>query len=153
MNLQFYRLPDAPPEAVFVRNKLRAAQAPEMLRSRDADLPALIIRAVLTLADHGIVPVVHVVGKVIRDVIGCRLRIGHTASEDIVLNPDHTVSGSYEGTWELKEGQEAVIVLNGIEYRGQWIVEWDQYGYKDVVTFTALSDKGYAVWGSGYTAQ
>lgn len=75
------------------------------------------------------------------------------ASEDIVLNPDHTVSGSYEGTWELKEGQEAVIVLNGIEYRGQWIVEWDQYGYKDVVTFTALSDKGYAVWGSGYTAQ
>lgn len=74
-------------------------------------------------------------------------------SEDIVLNPDHTVGGSYEGTWELKDGHEAVIVLNGIEYRGEWIVEWDQYGYKDVVTFTALSDKGYAVWGSGYTAQ
>ncbi len=74
-------------------------------------------------------------------------------SEDIVLNPDHTISGSYEGTWELKDGHEAVIVLNGIEYRGEWIVEWDQYGYKNVVTFTALSDKGYAVWGSGYTAQ
>lgn len=74
-------------------------------------------------------------------------------SKDIVLNPDHTISGEYEGTWELTNGHEAVIVLNGIEYKGEWIVEWDQYGFKNVVTFTALSDKGYAVWGSGYTAQ
>ena len=75
------------------------------------------------------------------------------ASEDIVLEADHTVSGSYEGTWELKNGHEAVLVLNGIEYKGEWILEWDQFGYKNVITFTALSDKGYAVWGSGYAAQ
>lgn len=74
-------------------------------------------------------------------------------SDDIVLNADHTVSGAFEGTWELKNGHEAVIVLNGIEYKGEWVVEWDQFGYKNVVTFTALSDKGYAVWGSGYAAQ
>lgn len=74
-------------------------------------------------------------------------------AEDIVLHEDHTVSGSYEGTWELKNGHEAVITLNGVAYKGEWIVEWDQYGYKNVVTFTALSDKGYAVWGSGYEAQ
>lgn len=74
-------------------------------------------------------------------------------SEDIVLNADHTISGAYEGTWELKNGHEAVVTLNGIAYKGEWIVEWDQFGYKNVVTFTALSDKGYAVWGSGYAAQ
>lgn len=74
-------------------------------------------------------------------------------AEDIVLHEDHTVSGSYEGTWELKNGHEAVITLNDIAYKGEWLVEWDQYGYKNVVTFTALSDKGYAVWGSGYAAQ
>lgn len=75
------------------------------------------------------------------------------ASEDIVLHEDHTVSGSYEGTWELKDGHRAVLVLNGVEYKGEWILEWDQFGYKNVMTFTALSDKGYAVWGSGYAAQ
>lgn len=74
-------------------------------------------------------------------------------AEDIVLHEDHTVSGSFEGTWELKNGHEAVITLNGVAYKGEWIVEWDQFGYKNVVTFTALSDKGYAVWGSGYEAQ
>lgn len=75
------------------------------------------------------------------------------AAEDIVLHEDHTVSGSYEGTWLLKGDHEAVLVLNGIEYKGEWILEWDQFGYKNVVTFTALSDKGYAVWGSGYEAK
>ncbi len=75
------------------------------------------------------------------------------ASEDIVLHEDHTVSGSYEGTWELTDGHRALLVLNGVEYRGEWITAWDQFGYKNVVAFTALSDKGYAIWGSGYAAQ
>lgn len=74
-------------------------------------------------------------------------------STDIVLEADHTVSGSFEGTWELKGDHSAVLVLNGIEYKGEWILEWDQFGYKNVVAFTALSDKGYAIWGSGYAAQ
>lgn len=74
-------------------------------------------------------------------------------SEDIVLHEDHTVSGSYKGTWELKDGGRAVLTLNGVEYRGVWSIQWDQFGYKNVCTFTALSDKGYAVWGSGYEAK
>lgn len=74
-------------------------------------------------------------------------------AEDIVLHEDHTVTGSYEGIWKLEEDNAAVLTLNGIEYRGKWVVEWDQFGYKNVCTFTALSDKGYAVWGSGYRAQ
>ena len=74
-------------------------------------------------------------------------------SEDIILGEDHTVTGSYEGTWELKGDDEAVLVLNGVEYRGIFRKQWDQYGFKNVITFTALSDKGYAIWGSGYEAE
>ncbi len=100
MDLQLHRLPAAPPKAVFVRNKLRTAQAPEMLRRRDADLLALIVRAVLALADHGIVPVVHVVGKVVRDVIGCRLPIDHAVRQGLVSRPffgtDAEASGRHD---------------------------------------------------------
>ena len=74
-------------------------------------------------------------------------------AQDIILEADHKISGSYEGTWELKGDHGAVIVLDGVEYRGEWIVEWDQFGCKNVVTFTALSGEGCAVWGSGYGAQ
>lgn len=74
-------------------------------------------------------------------------------SEDIILNDDHSVTGGYEGTWELKEDNTAVLTLNGMEYCGVFKKQWDQYGFKNVITFTALSDKGYAIWGSGYEAE
>lgn len=74
-------------------------------------------------------------------------------SEDIVLHEDHSVTGSYEGTWEMKGDSEAVLILNGIEYRGVFRKQWDQYGFKNVITFSALSEKGYAIWGSGYEAE
>ena len=74
-------------------------------------------------------------------------------SQDIVLGADHSISGSHEGTWELKGDHGAVIVLDGAEYRGEWILEWDQFGHKNVMTFTALSEEGCAVWGSGYEAR
>ena len=74
-------------------------------------------------------------------------------SEDIVLHEDHTVTGGYKGTWEIDENRNAKLELNGVTYKGVFRKQWDQYGYKNVVTFTALSDKGYAVWGSGYEVQ
>ncbi|MDY2627226.1 MAG: glycoside hydrolase family 43 protein [Lachnospiraceae bacterium] len=74
-------------------------------------------------------------------------------SDDIILNEDHSITGAFEGTWEMKEGGQAVLVLGGVEYRGFFRKQWDQYGFKNVITFTALSDKGYAIWGSGYEAE
>ncbi len=74
-------------------------------------------------------------------------------SQDIVLGADHSVSGSCQGTWELKGEHGAVLLLDGVEYKGEWILEWDQFGQKNVMTFTALSAEGCAVWGSGYEAR
>lgn len=74
-------------------------------------------------------------------------------SDDIILGEDHSVTGAYEGTWQLLEDGQAVLTLNDVEYRGVFKEQWDQYGFKNVITFTALSEKGYAIWGSGYEAQ
>lgn len=74
-------------------------------------------------------------------------------SDDIILNEDHTVTGAYKGTWEMKEDGQAVLILNDVEYHGFFKKQWDQYGFKNAITFTALSDKGYAIWGSGYEAE
>lgn len=74
-------------------------------------------------------------------------------SEDIILNEDHTVTGCCEGTWELKNNKEAVLELDGEIYKGIFQKQWDQFEKKNVITFTALSDSGCAVWGSGYQAQ
>lgn len=74
-------------------------------------------------------------------------------SEDIVLHEDHSVTGAWKGSWELEDGNRGVLTLNGIVYKGYFLKQWDQFGYKNVITFTAISDKGYAIWGSGYEAQ
>ncbi len=74
-------------------------------------------------------------------------------SKNIVLNEDGTVTGDFKGTWELTGDNTAVIELNGIVYKGKFLIEWDQFGFKNVSTFTALSDTGIPVWGSGYEAK
>ncbi len=71
-------------------------------------------------------------------------------SKNIVLNADGTITGDFKGTWELKDDNTATIDLNGIVYKGKFLIEWDQFGFKNVSTFTAVSDTGITVWGSGY---
>jgi len=74
-------------------------------------------------------------------------------SELIQLNKDHTVTGAVEGRWKLKDdGKSMEIVIGEDVYKGVFLVQWDEYGKKNVMTFTALSDKGVAIWGSGIWA-
>lgn len=73
-------------------------------------------------------------------------------SVDIVLNEDNTVSGAWNGTWELKEDHNIVLTLGSIVYRGVCLKQWDEYGQKYVMTFTVQSEGGVSIWGSGYAA-
>ena len=72
-------------------------------------------------------------------------------SEDIILNPDHTITGAYKGTWELKDDHTALITLGTTTYTGVFLKQWDEDGLKNVMTFSALSPYGMSIWGSGYT--
>jgi len=95
------------------------------------------------------------------DVIGVYKYINHgksinkeaIISDLIQLNDDNTITGAVKGKWELKEdGKTAEFIIEGEVYKGIFNVQWDEYGKKNVMTFTALSDKGIAIWGSGIWA-
>lgn len=96
-----------------------------------------------------------------KDIVGIYKYINHgssinkeaVVSELIRLNEDHTITGAVKGKWELKEdGHSAVITIGEDVYKGYFIVQWDEYGKKNVMTFTALSQNGIAIWGSGVSA-
>lgn len=66
----------------------------------------------------------------------------------ITLSPGGTVSGGKSGTWTLRGSHEAELVIDGIRYRGVFVRQWDPGTQTDVMTFSALSGKGEAIWGS-----
>lgn len=75
------------------------------------------------------------------------------SSENIVLKDDHTVVGDWHGTWELKGDNTCILTIDGIVYKGVFLKQWDEFGLKNVMTFTVLSEEGKAIWGSGYEAK
>lgn len=76
-------------------------------------------------------------------------------SVNIKLSKDGKISGEdLEGTWTLSGDNQAEIVLGGRTYTGLFLVQWDEDGQKNVMTFTALDDEtGICVWGSGVNAR
>jgi arabinan endo-1,5-alpha-L-arabinosidase len=71
-------------------------------------------------------------------------------SEEIRLDESGNVEGTVEGSWELKDNNSILINIDGTEYLGELLVQYDEGVEKDVMTFSALSDQGIAVWGSQY---
>lgn len=70
------------------------------------------------------------------------------SSELVALNEDMTISGEVEGTWELRDGQNIELVIDEEIFNGTVIRQWDPLTEQTVVTFSALSDRGNAIWGS-----
>lgn len=65
----------------------------------------------------------------------------------IRLEADGTVSGSLNGSWS-HEGYNLTITVEGVEYKGVFIRQWDDDQAVWLMAFTALSADGTAVWGS-----
>jgi arabinan endo-1,5-alpha-L-arabinosidase len=70
-------------------------------------------------------------------------------SDQITLYSNGKVEGDTIGTWKLKGDNDITIKLEDKTYKGKLIKEYDEFGEKYVMTFTALSEDGVAVWGSG----
>lgn len=66
----------------------------------------------------------------------------------ISLNNDHTISGDVTGTWEKSGDNYAEITIDGVQYNGVFIKQWDPTLERQTMTFTAMSSKGVSVWGS-----
>lgn len=71
-------------------------------------------------------------------------------SENVILKEDHTVAGDWHGTWELTGDNGCILNIDGTEYKGVFLKQWDESGLKNVMTFTVQSLEGKSIWGSGY---
>lgn len=71
----------------------------------------------------------------------------------IELKKNGKVTGSAEGTWEMRDGNKISLTIAEDTYEGILLKQWDEDGKKYVMTFTALnSGTGISVWGSGLNA-
>ena len=74
-------------------------------------------------------------------------------STTITLKEDGTISGPVTGSWELSDDYHATLKVNGETYKGVFLRQWDPTTENYNLTFTALSGKGVAVWGSKTVSQ
>ncbi|MNC15134.1 Extracellular endo-alpha-(1-_5)-L-arabinanase 2 precursor [compost metagenome] len=69
-------------------------------------------------------------------------------SQMIELTADGKITGAVTGTWSLSGEHTAKLTVEGKEYSGVFLQEWNEAVNGNVMTFTALSGEGIAVWGS-----
>jgi arabinan endo-1,5-alpha-L-arabinosidase len=69
-------------------------------------------------------------------------------SQSIQLQQDGTITGAVSGTWERTGNNVATIVVDGTRYNGVFTHQWEPLSASYVMTFSALSKQGVAIWGS-----
>ncbi len=69
-------------------------------------------------------------------------------SQEIRLEQDGTMSGAVSGTWERDGENGVVITIDGDQYMGGFVRQWEAASESFVMTFSALSTEGVAIWGS-----
>lgn len=84
---------------------------------------------------------------------GKDISAGWKESIVVGLSADGKISGGSSGEWKLTGDNGAELLVDGIRYSGVFLRQWDELAGQEVMTFTALSDGGTAVWGSGITVR
>ncbi|WP_196427117.1 LamG-like jellyroll fold domain-containing protein [Paenibacillus woosongensis] len=70
-----------------------------------------------------------------------------TPAVNVRLNENKTITGDVTGSWELRNGHQAVITVDGVTYDGVFVRQWDTALERETMTFTAISSSGETVWG------
>ncbi|MNK24930.1 Extracellular endo-alpha-(1-_5)-L-arabinanase 2 precursor [compost metagenome] len=69
-------------------------------------------------------------------------------SVSIVLDKKGGISGDVTGKWKITGGNKAEITIAGVQYSGVFTYQWNPDNQQNVLTFSALSNKGESIWGS-----
>nr|WP_090850025.1 glycoside hydrolase family 43 protein [Litchfieldia salsa] len=69
-------------------------------------------------------------------------------SELITLEKNGKVTGYVSGEWKQTGENSVQLEIDGVTYDGVFLRQWDEVNSKEVMTFTALSNDGTAIWGS-----
>ena len=76
-----------------------------------------------------------------------------TLSTTVNLNQDGTISGPKTGVWHLADdGKSIAITIDGVEYTGRLLRCYAADHDRWVMSFTAMSREGIALWGAGVAA-
>ncbi len=74
-------------------------------------------------------------------------------SEEITLYQNGSIEGAVNGSWKLKNGNKIEVTIDNITYSGVCAIAYDEFGEKEVMTFTAVSvQNGQSIWGSNLEA-
>ncbi|WP_026674026.1 LamG-like jellyroll fold domain-containing protein [Alkalihalobacterium bogoriense] len=66
----------------------------------------------------------------------------------ISLDKNNKISGDVKGTWKKTGHNRAELTIDGETYDGVFVRQYDPTSENIVMTFTAMSNNGVAVWGS-----
>ncbi|GLX66789.1 LamG-like jellyroll fold domain-containing protein [Paenibacillus glycanilyticus] len=69
-------------------------------------------------------------------------------SSYVTLNKNNKVTGDESGSWKTTGHNDAELTLDGKTYKGVFVQGWDPLAESFVMTFTAMSSDGVAIWGS-----
>ncbi|MBP3950112.1 glycoside hydrolase family 43 protein [Bacillus suaedae] len=69
-------------------------------------------------------------------------------SLSIELEKNNSISGDVSGEWKLTDENSAELTIDGVTYKGVFLEQWSPTAEAVVMTFTALSEEGIAIWGS-----
>jgi arabinan endo-1,5-alpha-L-arabinosidase len=69
-------------------------------------------------------------------------------STSIKLTNKGEISGDVNGTWKSTSDTGVQLVIEDVTYDGVFSHQWDSAAEKHVLTFSALSHTGVAIWGS-----
>ena len=71
-----------------------------------------------------------------------------TKSQNIRFEQNGRITGAASGTWERAGSNGVVINVDGMRYSGVFVRQWEPESQDYVMTFSALSKQGVAIWGS-----
>ncbi|WP_145047540.1 family 43 glycosylhydrolase [Paenibacillus xylanexedens] len=71
-------------------------------------------------------------------------------SQHVVFSPNGQISGAVTGTWSVPDDHrnQINITADGVTYKGVLTYEWEPNLQREILTFSALSSTGVAIWGS-----
>ncbi|WP_433943977.1 family 43 glycosylhydrolase [Paenibacillus sp. SN-8-1] len=69
-------------------------------------------------------------------------------SVSIVLDKKGGITGDVTGKWKITGSNKAEITVDGVQYSGVFTYQWNPDNQQNVLTFSALSNKGESIWGS-----
>lgn len=71
-----------------------------------------------------------------------------TRSQEIRFEQSGRITGAVSGIWERVDDTRVTITVDGNQYKGVFVRQWDPESQDYTMTFSALSQQGVAIWGS-----